>query len=66
MRTKIYIASWNCSCSVISIGAAYILIKRKYIIDERKYEELVAEIKAQIKNDSISCDDLIIDEFRKK
>ena len=30
---------------VISIGAAYILIKRKYIIDERKYEELVAEIK---------------------
>ena len=31
---------------VISIGAAYILIKRKYIIDERKYEELVAEIKS--------------------
>ena len=28
------------------IGAAYILIKRKYIIDERKYEELVAEIKS--------------------
>ena len=31
---------------VISIGVAYILIKRKYIIDERKYEELVAEIKS--------------------
>ena len=31
---------------VISIGAAYILIKRKYIIDERKYEELVEEIKS--------------------
>ena len=31
---------------VISIGTAYILIKRKYIIDERKYEELVAEIKS--------------------
>lgn len=31
---------------VISIGAAYILIKRKYIIDERKYEELVSEIKS--------------------
>ena len=31
---------------VISIGAAYILIKRKYIIDERKYEELVVEIKS--------------------
>ena len=29
---------------VVAIGAAYILIKRKYIIDERKYEELVAEI----------------------
>ena len=31
---------------VISIGVAYILIKRKYIIDERKYEELVEEIKS--------------------
>ena len=29
---------------VVAIGAAYILIRRKYIIDERKYEELVAEI----------------------
>ncbi len=29
---------------VISIGAAYILIRKKYIIDERKYDELVAEI----------------------
>lgn len=29
---------------VISIGAAYVLIRRKYIIDERKYDELVAEI----------------------
>lgn len=38
---------------VISIGAAYILIKRKYIIDERKYEELVEEIKSTNKNDSI-------------
>lgn len=29
---------------IISIGAAYILIRKKYIIDERKYDELVAEI----------------------
>lgn len=29
---------------VVAIVAAYILIRRKYIIDERKYEELVAEI----------------------
>ncbi len=29
---------------IVTIGAAYILIRKKYIIDEKKYKELVDEI----------------------
>lgn len=32
---------------VIAIGAAYIIIRKKYIIDEKKYEELVKELRAK-------------------
>ena len=32
------------SVPVIAIGAAFIIIKRKYVIDEKKYDELVKEI----------------------
>ena len=44
--SSVYYIEDKIAVPVISIGAAYILIKRKYIIDERKYEELVAEIKS--------------------
>ena len=35
------------SVPVIAIGAAFIIIKRKYSIDEKKYDELVKEIESR-------------------
>ena len=32
---------------VIAIGIAYFIIRKKYIIDEKKYDELVSELKAR-------------------
>ncbi len=34
---------------IVTIGAAYVLIKKKYIIDEKKYKELVDEINSRKK-----------------